>query len=57
MSESETHGEKREKLGSVVCVCVREREREREREEEEILRGFGNENVFGNSRILETLDH
>ena len=57
MSESETHGEKREKLGSVVCVCEREREREREREEEEILRGFGNENVFGNSRILETLDH
>ena len=54
MSESETHGEKREKLGSVVCVCVRERERERE---EEILGGFGNENVFGNSRILETLDH
>ena len=32
MSESETHGEKREKLGSVVCVCVCERERERERE-------------------------
>ena len=31
MSESETHGEKREKLGSVVCVCERERERERER--------------------------
>ena len=38
-----------------MCVC--EREREREREEEEILRGFGNENVFGNSHILETLDH
>ena len=50
--------ERRERTEVQLCVCVRERERERERERgEEILGGFGNENVFGNSRILETLDH